>query len=224
MFRIKICGITNVDDALAAADAGADAIGLNFFSKSRRFVTLEVARQIAATLPATVTKVGVFVNHSTADIASTVEQVGLDCIQLHGDEPAQVIAELPAAQPVVRAWRSSRADLESLIVYLGLCRLTGRVPDAILMDTATDSYGGAGRVADWNAIAAHRYTFADVPLILAGGLTPENVAHAVVAVRPDGVDVATGVESRPGHKSAALILRFISAACAAFERGSKNGS
>jgi len=219
MFRIKICGVTNVDDARLAADAGADAIGLNFFSKSRRFVTPEIARQIVAALPANVTKVGVFVNHSAEEITQIVNQVGLDCIQLHGDEPANIISRLPVAVPIVRASRSSVGKFESLVVYWALCRLLGRTPDALLIDAAsTSEYGGTGGVADWEAIAAHRSTFAGTPLILAGGLTPENVARAIAAVRPDGVDVATGVEREPGRKRAALVLQFVTAARAAFDR------
>src|SRR6187455_1371528 len=96
MFRIKICGITNVDDALGAARSGADAIGLNFFRKSRRFVEPHTAREIAAALPQHVSKVGVFVNHDAADIADIVERVKLDCVQLHGDEAPELLAALPA--------------------------------------------------------------------------------------------------------------------------------
>jgi phosphoribosylanthranilate isomerase len=216
MFRIKICGITNIDDALVAADAGADAIGLNFFSKSRRFVTPEIARQISAALPATVRKVGVFVNHSADEVANVVDQVGLDGVQLHGDEPPEIVSQLPSGAMIVRASRASIDQLQSLVVYLSACRRIGRTPDAVLIDSAaTTDYGGAGHVADWDLITAYRSGFGETPLILAGGLTPENVASAIASVRPSGVDVATGVEFEPGRKNPAQVLQFVSAARAA---------
>lgn len=217
MFRIKICGITNVDDALAAAAAGAGAIGLNFFSKSRRFVAPEIARQIADTLPASVTKVGVFVNHRADEITRIVDRVGLNCIQLHGGEPPNIMEQLPAAIPIVRAWPSSSEKLESLVLHLALCRLVGRTPDALLFDSdSKGKFGGTGHVADWQAIVVHRSVFAETPLILAGGLTPENVARAIAAVNPAAVDVASGVELRPGIKSHEQMHRFIDAARQAF--------
>jgi phosphoribosylanthranilate isomerase len=219
MFRIKICGVTNSDDARLVADAGADAIGLNFFSKSRRFVTPAVAKTIVAGLPANITKVGVFVNHSADEIVGIVNHVGLDCIQLHGDEHSSIISQLPATVPIVRASGSSNVQLESLAVFLGLSRMLGRTRDSVLIDAAsTSEYGGTGRLADWHVIAAYRATLAEMPLILAGGLTPDNVADAIAAVRPHGVDVATGVEHEPGRKSAALILQFVDAARAALDR------
>lgn len=217
MFRIKICGITNLDDAQAAVDAGADAIGLNFFSKSSRFVVPATARQIAMSLPATVTKVGVFVNHAAEEIARIVDDVGLNCIQLHGDERPNFLLELPAGKPVVRAVRPSGGDFTSVVVDLAVCRLAGRIPDALLVDAeAPGTYGGAGRVSNWEAVVAHRAAFEDMPLILAGGLTPENVARAIKMVRPDGVDVASGVEFEPGRKLASRMIEFINAAREAF--------
>ena len=196
MFRIKICGITNVNDALAAASAGADAIGLNFFRKSRRFVEPQVAREIAAALPVDVLKVGVFVNHSDAEIAEVVDQVKLDCVQLHGDEAPESLAALPASVRVIRAYRCGISGLSELARYLEACRSCGRMPDAVLIDAdANGEFGGTGRVADWSRIAKERDALGGIPLILAGGLTPDNVSSAIAAVRPDGVDVASGVET-----------------------------
>jgi phosphoribosylanthranilate isomerase len=213
MFRIKICGITNITDARAAVDAGADAIGLNFYSKSRRYVDQKTAQAIAAELPADVMKVGVFVNHDQRSIESTASFVGLDAIQLHGDEGADQIAALPVNLLVLRALRCA-ADINSLLAhFVNECNASGRLPDAILLDAdAGAEYGGTGERADWHLIARHRSTLADIPLILAGGLTPANVAAGIAAVRPDGVDVASGVESRPGTKDRAQILAFVTAA------------
>jgi phosphoribosylanthranilate isomerase len=217
MFRIKICGITNVVDALAASAAGADAIGLNFFNKSSRFVAPETARQIAAALPASVTKVGVFVNHLPDEITRIVDQVGLNCIQLHGGEPPSIMDQLPAEIPIIRAWQSSNEKLEALIAHLALCRLAGRSPDALLFDAASnDKFGGTGHVADWQAILHHQSAFADTPLILAGGLTPENVARAIAAVNPAAVDVASGIELSPGIKSHQKMQHFIATAHQSF--------
>lgn len=219
MFRIKICGITNVDDAGVVAAAGVDAVGLNFFPKSRRFVDPHAARHIAAALPAGVTKVGVFVNHTASEIEDAIEQVGLDCVQLHGDEEPKLLGQLPKRVRIVRAHRCGRNGLATLATFLDDCRSVGRLPDAVLVDAdAGPAFGGTGQVADWRLIAQQRPVLVGLPLILAGGLTPDNVAAAITMVRPDGVDVASGVESRPGRKDAALVARFIAAARDAFAR------
>ncbi len=213
MFCIKICGITNVEDARAAADAGADAIGLNFFSKSRRFVEPEAARQIVAALPTGVMKVGVFVNHGVAEIAAIAERVGLDGVQLQGDERPELIAQLPKGVSVVRAHRCGKDGLLPLECFLRVCRSAGRMPDAVLIDAdAGPEFGGTGQRADWARIAQEHAAIGGLPLILAGGLTPDNVGAAIVEVRPDGVDVASGVERQPGVKDHRLISEFIAAA------------
>ncbi|MCI0332932.1 MAG: phosphoribosylanthranilate isomerase [Planctomycetes bacterium] len=218
-FRIKICGITNLDDARAAADAGADAIGFNFFSKSRRFVDPQRARQIVEQTPAGVLTVGVFVNSDAKQIVETVEQVGFHAVQLHGDEPPLLVAQLPSQIRIVRAYRCGRDGLKPLANYLEECRQRGRMPDAALIDAdAGTDFGGSGQLADWALIQHERESLDGLPLILAGGLTPDNVAAAIAAVSPDGVDVASGVEQEPGRKDAALIARFVAAARAAFAR------
>ncbi len=217
MLRIKICGITNTKDALAASRAGADAIGLNFFCESKRFVQPEVAREIAAQLPAGVSKVGVFVNHDAAEIAAIVDHVGLDSVQLHGDERPELLAQLPDRVRIVRAHRCGQEGLSTLPRFLSECGTAGRSPDAVLVDAdAQAAYGGTGRIADWVRIEAERESLGGLPLILAGGLTPDNVNAAIAAVRPDGVDVASGVERRPGIKDHELLKRFLEAARRAF--------
>jgi phosphoribosylanthranilate isomerase len=222
MFRIKICGITNEADGVAASDAGADAVGLNFFRKSRRFVEPDIACQIAAAMPAGMMRVGVFVNHSVDEIANIVQTVGLDCVQLHGDEPATRLVELPTTVKIVRAYRCGNDGLGPLAKYLDECRRLGRVPDAVLIDAdAGEDYGGSGARADWARISAGRELLGGVQLVLAGGLGPGNVATAIAAVRPDAVDVASGVELRPGQKDASLVQRFVAEASAALARNQK---
>jgi phosphoribosylanthranilate isomerase len=218
IFQIKICGITSAEDALAAARAGADAIGLNFWPQSRRFVSAKKAREIVGTLPASVTKVGVFVNAAPADITAIVDEVGLDWIQLHGDEPPELLAKLPPRVPILRAFRCGENGLAPLTKYLTASKVNGCAPDAVLIDAdAAGDFGGTGHLADWSQIAQGRNPLSGLPLILAGGLTPQNIAAAIEAVRPDGVDVASGVESRPGVKDAVLIENFVAAARAAFD-------
>jgi phosphoribosylanthranilate isomerase len=217
MFRIKICGVTNIADARAAADAGADAIGLNFFSESRRCVDVESARQIAATIPAGVTKVGVFVNHDANDVIRTVERVGLDAVQLHGDEPPEYLSRIPRNVPILRAFHCRSEGLAPLVGYLDNCRRLGRLPDAVLVDAdAGADFGGKGQLADWALISRDRAALSHLPLILAGGLDPQNVAGAIASLHPDAVDVASGVESAPGRKDHDRIVDFVAAARAAF--------
>lgn len=217
MFRIKICGITNLNDALAAVDAGADAVGLNFFSKSRRFVDIGTAREIVAALPTGVSKVGVFVNHEAGEIAEILKHVELDFVQLHGDEPPTLLGQLPKNVGIVRAFRGGKEGLVKVSRYLDECRFLGRLPDAVLIDAdAGTQFGGTGLLADWTLIAEQRAALAGLPLLLAGGLTPDNVAEAIAAVRPDGVDVASGVEREPGLKDKDLVTRFIAVARNAF--------
>lgn len=219
MFCIKICGITTIDDARAAADAGADAVGLNFFRKSRRFVQPEIAQRIAAALPTGVAKVGVFVNHTAREIAEVLGQVSLDFVQLHGDETASILAQLPTGVRVVRACRCGPDGFQRLSRFLTDAGSSGRPPDAVLFDANVGSgFGGTGQLADWGLIVQQRATIAPLPIILAGGLTPENVAEAIAVVRSDGVDVASGVERQPGMKDGLLVKKFVARARDAFDR------
>jgi phosphoribosylanthranilate isomerase len=219
MFRIKICGVTNSGDALAAIEAGADALGFNFYRSSKRFVELEQARRIADQVAGSALKVGVFVNHDAREIAEAVETVGLDCIQLHGDERPAFLAGLPADLPIVCAHRCGAQGLAPLASYLYECRELGRMPVAVLLDSDVGgAFGGTGNAADWSLIARDRAVLGDVRLILAGGLTPENVGQAIVAVRPAAVDVASGVELHTGNKDVSLMKKFVASAREGFNR------
>jgi phosphoribosylanthranilate isomerase len=211
-FLVKICGITSAVDAHAATDAGADALGFNFFNKSRRFIEPAAARQIVDELPDRMLKVGVFVNKSASEIASIVAEARLNAVQLHGDEPATILSQLPTHVRIVRAYRCTGEGLAPLERYLDECHSLGRMPDAVLIDSdAGAAYGGTGEQADWRLIREQQSALGGLPLILAGGLTSENVAGAIEAVRPAGVDVASGVEREPGIKDPQRIAEFISA-------------
>lgn len=218
MFRIKICGITNVSDALSAMGAGADAIGLNFYADGKRFIDAETAFDVASAVPEEVTLVGVFVNSSAEEIIETADRLSLDVIQLHGDEPADLLPKLPEDIMIVRAYRCGREGLAPLARFISSCRMHGRLPDAALIDAnASSDYGGTGQIADWQQIASQREILGEVPLILAGGLTPVNVGEAIATVRPQAVDVATGVERRPGVKDSTLVAQFVASARLAFD-------
>lgn len=212
LFRIKICGITTPEDGQLAAEAGADAIGLNFYAGSPRYVTEATAKKIVESLPAGVAKVGVFVNMPPTNVAAIADRLQLDWIQLHGDELPEAITEL-APRPVIRALPCGPGGLPTVIKYLERCRALGALPAALLADAVSaGSYGGTGRTAAWGELVGPREWLHGIPLILAGGLTPENVAEAVDTVQPRAVDTASGVESAPGRKLALMLKAFVSAA------------
>jgi len=200
MVRIKICGITSAADAQAAIDAGANLLGFNFYEKSPRHIGEEQAAQIRAELPKRVKTVGIFVNRLPADVITLRSSVGLDAVQLHGDETPETVAEIASVVQVIKAFRvEPEFPLTTLDEYSQAF--------AFLFDAAhTGQYGGTGRTADWDvarrASLKHR-------IILAGGLKVENVAAAVRIVRPYGIDVASGVESSPGKKDHGLLREFI---------------
>ncbi|MEI7703640.1 MAG: phosphoribosylanthranilate isomerase [Deltaproteobacteria bacterium] len=197
--RIKVCGVTRLADALAAVRLGVDALGFNFWPGSRRFVAPAVAREIVRHLPPFVTPVGVFVDQVEEELRAIAAVTGIQVLQLHGDESPELCARLPF--PVVKSVPADRAsDLDRLRAY---------DVQAFLVDTPSPGHGGSGRPFDWS-LAAGVATVA--PVLLAGGLTPENVADAIRAVRPWAVDVASGVESSPGVKDADRMARFVSAA------------
>jgi phosphoribosylanthranilate isomerase len=217
LFRVKICGITNVQDATMVGRAGADAVGLNFYTGSPRHVTPVKAREIAAALPSNVVKVGVFVNSPAGEVAGVFEQVGLDIVQLHGDEPPEILSLL-ARCPVVRAFRCRDSGFRPLIEYLDRCRHMECAPAAVLVDAyQPGSYGGTGAVTDWAAVSGLTKDLPDMPIVLAGGLQPENVAEAIRVARPSAVDVASGVESGPGRKDAERVSEFVRNALASFD-------
>jgi phosphoribosylanthranilate isomerase len=217
MFRVKICGVTEIADALTAAGAGADAIGLNFYSKSRRHCSLDKARPIADALPRHIRKVGVFVNATAETIRAAAAGLQLDAVQLHGDEPPEFLRELrPLA--VIKAFRLAN-DFSSVAQYLRQCHGLGCLPRMVLVDAHSDSeYGGTGTTGDWKLLKKHRREFAGVPLVLAGGLAPHNVVTAIEEVRPWAVDTASGVEDAPGKKSPEKVRAFVAAALDAYQR------
>jgi phosphoribosylanthranilate isomerase len=199
MVRVKICGVTNAEDALLACELGADAIGLNFFPESPRCVTPFVAGNIVHKLPPFVAAVGVFVNWKPEAVIALAKALQLVGAQLHGDETPDDVSEVAEKLQVIKALRpaqgSKPADLNRY-----------RNAAAILLDAAgTGKYGGSGETADWEyareAAKSHR-------VILAGGLTPANVAEAIRNVKPYAVDVASGVESKPGKKDAGKLREF----------------
>jgi phosphoribosylanthranilate isomerase len=205
--KIKICGITNVADALMAAEAGADALGFIFVEGTPRYLPPDRAAAIVAALPPFVTPVGVFWDHPMAHVRAVAAECRLGAVQLHGQEPPEVVAACPL--PVLKTVKvAGSADLDQLERYR---------PAAFLLDSpARWSEGESRPPVSWEVarVAATR-----VRIVLAAGLTPANVADAVRLVHPYGVDVNSGVEATPGHKDPAKVRRFIEAARPAAERG-----
>ena len=200
--RVKICGITSVADAERAAVLGADAIGLNFYAKSPRCIDEATARQIVAVLPPFVEPVALFVDETSDHIEQAARRLGIRSVQIHGDVakilPTSGLRLIPAF--TVR----DAASLQSIDAYLAK-----HTPAAILVDAHVPGlFGGTGQIAPWQLLADFK---PGVPLILAGGLTPDNVAEAIRIVQPYAVDVASGVESSPGKKDADKMRRFFDA-------------
>lgn len=198
MTRIKICGITLVEDALAAAHSGADALGLVFYDKSPRYVTLEQAARLATAIPPFVTLVGLFVNASTEAVQKILQQVPLDVLQFHGEEEPKFCAQF------------NRPYLKAVRVKYGvdLVQCAERYKDAqgLLLDAFIEgTHGGTGVSFDWALIPQNL----SLPVILSGGLHVSNVADAIKQVRPWAVDVSSGVEAAKGIKDAAKIAAFI---------------
>ncbi|MBN81087.1 MAG: N-(5'-phosphoribosyl)anthranilate isomerase [Planctomycetaceae bacterium] len=215
MFRIKICGITTVTHGRQAVEAGADAIGFNFFPESPRYVTPGQADAIVQAIPNTICRVGLFVNASLEDILATATQLRLDMIQLHGDETPEYVAQLRGHRII--AARRCPAGFDSVLSFVDQCQSRACIPEAILIDGyQSGQYGGTGQMADWDAVAALAGKLRGAQLILAGGLIPENVATAIHQVRPDAVDTASGVESKPGVKDRQKMQDFVTAAQGAF--------
>lgn len=221
-FHIKICGITRAQDALWAAGAGADAVGLNFYSRSPRYIWPEDAQQLIALLPTEMVKVGIFVNAPPTEICQIFDTLGLDWIQLHGDEPPMVLEQL-GQRPIIRAFRLGPEGLEPVFEYLERCRYIGRRPDWILLDGyRAGEYGGTGVQASWEICREYATLPGMPPLVLAGGLTPANVGEAIRLVRPMAVDTASGVEVAPGRKDPGLVAEFVRAAREAFHQLRQN--
>ncbi len=209
----KICGIRDLETARWVAALGPSALGLNFFPRSPRVIDAVTAAKIGAELGHVLELVGVFVNHPTEEIAALVEACRLTTVQMHGDEPPQSLAEVRQRCPhvkLIRSWtRAARWD--RLPAYLEDCSSLDCLPAAILVDApAPGVYGGTGETVDWNTLRTV-YNRNWPPLILAGGLTAENIAEAIRTAQPWGVDVASGVESAPGVKDRARVAAFLAA-------------
>jgi len=207
MVRVKICGITSQADALLAVEAGASALGFNFYLPSPRYIAPSHARLIVGEMPVGVDAVGVFVNptfEAADEIALTVD---LDVVQLHGEEPPGLVEQLSDCWPLIKAFRvGPEFRAEALAEY-------GKSVHFFLLDGfSKTARGGTGKTFDWSAaVAAKRYG----RIFLSGGLTPENVGEAIRQVRPFAVDVCSGVESEPGKKDAARVRAFVEAVEAA---------
>jgi phosphoribosylanthranilate isomerase len=202
MTRVKVCGITNLEDALAALDAGADMLGFNFYPRSPRYVSPLESRKIIERLPAAVSCVGVFVNEpSPADVERVAREAGLGAVQLHGDETPEYCRSLRGLTTIKALRVGADYNLESAAAF---------DTDAVLLDAyVAGARGGTGHTFDWTLATLTRER---VPrLFLAGGLNPDNVGSAVAAVRPYAVDVCSGVETSPGRKSPELMRRFVKA-------------
>ncbi|MGQ0540831.1 MAG: phosphoribosylanthranilate isomerase [Blastocatellia bacterium] len=200
MTKVKICGITNLEDALAAVEFGADMLGFNFYLKSPRYIAPHAARWVTEQLPQGILKVGVFVNGSIEYIQKTAVESHLDAVQLHGDETPEFANELRAETDfaIIKVFRVlnefSIVDLEKFKV------------DAILLDSFSQEFGGTGETFDWDIAKSINGKY---QMYLAGGLNPENIDAAVRSVRPYAVDVASGVESMPGKKDPKKVEAFI---------------
>lgn len=209
MVKVKICGITREEDALAAVEAGADALGFVFYGPSPRHVSAEKAAQIIARLPPFVSSVGLFVNADGSFVDAVVAATRIDLLQFHGDESAAYCRQF--SRPYIKAIRMAEGlDLRKEIEKFPCAR-------GILLDAYDPQrYGGTGQTFEWNSVERSRVDGGlPKPIIVAGGLTPENVAQAIAATRPWGVDVSGGVEIAKGIKQRSLIEAFV--------RGAKRG-
>ena len=215
--RIKLCGLTRLEDVRQAVAVGADAIGLVFYPPSPRYVAAEAAARLAEALPPMVSAVGLFVNADLAEVTEVLRRVPLSLLQFHGDETPAQCREIAEAvrRPFMRALRirpgTTATDLlESVAAY----RTASPLFSGLLLDTWSDEYGGTGKVFDWSLIPAEIAHQA----VLSGGLNVQNVTDAVRQVRPYAVDVSSGIESAKGIKDAALMRAFVSAVRAADEQ------
>ena len=240
---IKICGVTRLQDALTVMNSGADAIGFNFFERSKRYIAPDDVHQFvremqkqspesatsAESVPrseAPVTRltrqngnlpqiVGVFVNSSAASVAATVQRAGLTCVQFHGDESPELIAEFHQLMPQISVIRAYRVNSSNIADTLRCVKeLASRVSlDACLLDALVDGqYGGTGHQLEEAVVRSYLPDDALPPLILAGGLTPANIANPLKTLQPWGVDTASGVESAPGIKDSDLVQAFVRSA------------
>jgi phosphoribosylanthranilate isomerase len=202
MTFIKVCGITNLEDAIAAVEAGADALGFNFYPPSPRYIDPSTARKIIEKLPKTLMTVGVFVNEDIETVKSIATETGISALQLHGDESADYCAALNGLY-VIKALAVNENFDEGKVLEYGV--------DAVLLDASHKKLrGGTGQVIDWTV--ANRVRELGTPLFLAGGLSPENVHEAIVNVKPYAVDACSALEDRPGKKNHVRVQAFFKAA------------
>ncbi len=201
MVKIKICGITEFQDALTCAEYGADALGFVFYPKSSRYIPVDSATRICRDLPFSGEKIGVFVNESTEKILFCVEQAGLTAVQLHGQETPEQCAFLARRVKVIKAFAVARAqDPLQAQDYTDVI---------FLFDTKTAGFGGSGKIFPWEYLVPYKDKLGEY--ILSGGLTPDNVAQAIALAQPAMVDVSSGVEASAGRKDPAKVKAFIDA-------------
>lgn len=217
MFTIKICGVTSIEDARIVADSKADAIGVNFYSKSKRFVSADRAREICDVVSGSLLRVGVFVNESAEAILRIVDRTGIDAVQLHGDEPASILSELESV-PTLKAFRCKNADLSPVAKFLKAAYDPEELHRRTVLIDAFHSgeYGGTGKTVDPRLLAKHAPELGNANWVLAGGLTPDNVTEAIRLTGARAVDTASGVELEPGKKDAAKVRQFAEQAKLAF--------
>ncbi|MCD8535386.1 MAG: phosphoribosylanthranilate isomerase [Verrucomicrobia bacterium] len=198
--RVKICGITRIQDAQHAVESGADALGFMFYPASKRHIDFSSARKIIQSLPSFVTRVGVMVNPSEDEVDMALEVAGVNCLQFHGEEPPESITRYSV--PVIKAFRvKDSSSLDQLEHYSSA--------NAFLLDSfVPGAHGGTGHTFNWDLVQSARKFGKNI--ILAGGLNPENVGRAIQAVQPYALDVSSGVESMPGVKDPALLEAFMS--------------
>lgn len=211
--RVKVCGVTKPHDARVAVDLGADAIGVNFHPGSRRLVTTEQAKAIVKAVAPFVEVVGVFVEQTPEQIRAIIDAAGLSAIQLHGDYPPSALVQLGGVRATVAFPWEQGATEARVAAYLSECASQGAMPVGVLIDTKRGAgFGGTGLTWDW---AEARDFICELPIVLAGGLSPENVERAIELLDPYGVDVAGGVEAEPGIKDPEKIGRFLNAVASA---------
>lgn len=218
---IKICGIRDLTTARDVARLQPSAIGLNFYRESPRWIAFETAAEIVEALPGELEKVGLFVNAGPDEVISACDRCRLMTVQLHGDESPQMLGELATERPDVRLIRAVRLGtdgLDPLARHLEACSQLGVKISACLLDARVEGmYGGTGKTVPWETVAGEYQKGDWPPLILAGGLTADNVAEAIDVVRPWGVDVSSGVEQSPGVKDVEKVAAFIERSRTAFE-------
>ena len=238
MFQVKICGVTSVEDAMMIAASGADAIGLNFITGSPRCLDLERATEISQNLPEGIVRIGVFVGRPSSEILSFAKQIGLDAIQLHGlfdgppekSDPPWRCDELKP-YPVIRVVRLEKPSIDpdrlaTARQWIDAAAACGCPPAMALLDAGVSrgvnagELGGTGQTVDWEAVADA--PILQVPITLAGGLTPDNVTAAIQTTHAVAVDTASGVESSPGRKDSNLVGRFVDAAKRALSERTEN--